>query len=111
MDSQYVLVHELPPYLVISNVWSRLKSKTGLFILFIYLFLLWHVLFLICCAVTKVLRAAVKHSKFSLPSLLILRFLHRKLWGLEQQQLHLNVFKTSSLKSKLFKKNTTPDLS
>lgn len=27
MDSQYVLVHELPPYLVLCNVWSRLKAR------------------------------------------------------------------------------------
>lgn len=43
-------------------------------------------------------------SEGSLPSLLIQDFAQKALWGLEQQRMHHTVFKTSSFKSKLFKK-------
>lgn len=46
------------------------------------------------------------HSEGSLPSLLIQDFAQKALWGLEQQRMHHTVFKTSSFKSKLFKKRT-----
>lgn len=60
------------------------------------------------CAVT-----AGKHPSSPF-HLYYLRFCTETLWGLEQQQSHHTVFKTSSFKSKLLKKkkkNTVPDLS